>query len=400
MYDLNHLIKKTAVEPRGYQIRIVQKALNGFINKNMRSILIESACGSGKTIMALLTARMLADHANAKIGWVAMRKHLLKQAEEENHTSGINAPLTYISMFEKKVPVGLDTLIVDEAQHDVTSNMVRIHSSIKPRFILGLSATPLRQDRVKLCFDHSIRDAGIARLIEEGFLSRYHHYTIPHWTVEGVTTRYLAEPARWGKSVMYFHKLEQCHEAQRALVSGGITAEVVHGSSDTERQLEDFTEGRLQVLVNCMKLTEGFNAEDLQTVWCRPSCKSVTIQMAGRVLRKHPKVPIKQVVQCEKTVYPFQKTALANLQYLWSVDDQTWRTLEVNEQIDEVQKRALHAIAKIDVEMPEMIVNKMAKGKKGSGWQRSGEADGASGIERERTRRDPAAVAKILGNNH
>ena len=46
---------------------------------------------------------------------------------------------------------------------------------------------------------------------------------------------------------------------------------------------------------NCVVLIEGFDCPELRTVFCRPSCKGVTIQMCGRVLRKHPNPPSQQV---------------------------------------------------------------------------------------------------------
>src|SRR5205823_2713125 len=81
---------------------------------------------------------------------------------------------------------GLGMLVVDEAQHDAASSMAYLHNRIQPRFILGLSATPFRADRVKLCFDTVLKDAGIARLIQGGYLSPFHHYTLPAYSPAAV----------------------------------------------------------------------------------------------------------------------------------------------------------------------------------------------------------------------
>ena len=64
--------------------------------------------------------------------------------------------------------------------------MAYLYNLIQPRLTLGLSGTHYRTDRIKLCFDKVIRDAGIGRLIQDGYLSRYHHYTIPEYTPESV----------------------------------------------------------------------------------------------------------------------------------------------------------------------------------------------------------------------
>lgn len=357
MFDVTALIKRTNIEARPYQERIVNKTYNLFTEKKLRSVLIESPTGAGKSIMALLIAKAVYEELGFKIGWVAMRRFLLAQAKRENKAKGFNLPLTFISMFDKNPPKDLDMLIVDEAQHDVTGSMGHIHAIIEPKYILGLSATPYRVDRVKLCFDGVIKDAGIPSLIQDGYLSPYHHYTIPNWNVEDVALRYLKEKDRWGKSILYFHRLDQCFAAQKLLLEAGTRVSVAYGGSDIDQQIEDFVSNKLEVMISCMKLTEGLDIPELKTVFVRPSCKGVTIQMCGRVLRKHPDIPFKQIVQCEKTPYPFQKTALAALQHVL-VDD-AWRTLEVNPELDNVNRRTVRALAGIKVEMPNFIKKKM-----------------------------------------
>jgi superfamily II DNA or RNA helicase len=152
---------------------------------------------------------------------------------------------------------------------------------------------------------------------------------------------------------MYFHRQVQCQQAADRLRTAGIACDVVTGSSDVDQQIEDFSDGKLSVLINCMKLTEGINLPELKTVFVRPSCKPVTIQMAGRVLRKHPNVPVKQIVQSEKTPYPFTKLAIAELQHVRLND--TWRTLQVNPHIDSITKRTMAAMIKTEIEIPKFI---------------------------------------------
>jgi superfamily II DNA or RNA helicase len=259
-------------------------------------------------------------------------------------------------MFDRDPPASLDLLVVDEAQHDAARSMTHLHQVIRPRFILGLSATPFRADRVKLCFDSVIKDAGIQSLIQDGYLSQYDHYTIPAHTPAGVVEFYLRERERWGKSIIYFHTLEQCERARRLLEKAGVTCEVVTGDSDRAEQLEGFRRGSVDVLVNCMMLSEGFNCPELKTVFCRPSCKGVTVQMAGRVLRKHPDEPVKQIVQCPRTRWPFSRTAHPRVQYTWT--DGGWRSLAVNPLINKVNVRTLQAVARSTVTLPAFLTKK------------------------------------------
>jgi superfamily II DNA or RNA helicase len=354
--DTHNMTARAAVEQRPYQQRIVAKAVDLFLNKGVRSVLIESPTGSGKTVMGLLIARALQDALGARVGWVAMRRYLLSQARAENDARGIGVDAEYLSMFDKDPPGGLDLLVIDEAQHDAATSMAHLHQRVRPRFILGLSATPFRADRVKLCFDTVLKDAGIAALIQDGYLSPYHHYTLPRYTPADVVACFAGDRERWGRSLFYFHTLQECAEANRLLRAARVRAEVVSGHSDRERQLDDFRAGRLDVLSNCMVLSEGFDCPELKTVFCRPSCKGVTVQMAGRVLRKHPSLPFKQIVQCVKTRWPFQRTAAPAFQYVRG--DGGWRSLTANPLIHQVNGRTLQALARIEVSLPKYLTQR------------------------------------------
>jgi hypothetical protein len=78
--------------------------------------------------------------------------------------------------------------------------------------------------------------------------------------------------------------------------------------------------------------------------------------MAGRVLRKHPGVPVKHVVQCRNTPHPFVKTATPRLQFLWHPEG--WRSLTVNPLLDLCTVNARRAIAQTVVALPEFLTRK------------------------------------------
>ncbi len=362
------LLVGLGVEARPYQRRMAAKAVRMFCGEHRNragalepaagSVMIESPTGSGKTVMGLTIARWLQQYHGLRVGWVAMRRNLLSQAAAENERWGFNVDLRLISMFDKSPPK-VDLLIVDEAQHDAAQSMANLHSAIQPRKILGLSATPYRSDKVKLCFDKVIADTGIGRLIQDGYLSQYHHYTIPTYSPETVAERYLAEPDRWGKTLIFFHRLDQCQQCFQLLAQAGVKAEIVTASTDRQRQLDDFVCGRVNVLLNMAILTEGFDCPDLKTVFCRPSTKGCTIQMAGRAFRKHKDLPYKQVIQCQKTPHPMMKTATPREQYVWQGDG--WKTLKRNQHLDSISQAALRLIAAADVELPQLVARNRSR---------------------------------------
>ena len=373
------LLPRTAVQPREYQLRIVRDAVAHFAGRHVdgggaaspaaRSVLVESPTGSGKTVMGLLAAKLLQDEFGARVGWAAMRRNLLAQTAAENAAKRIGVRgLACVSMFDKRPPGGLDLLVVDEAQHDAAASMAHLHNVVRPRWILGLTATPFRTDRVKLCFDRVLRDAGIHQLIAAGYLSRYDHYSIPAYTPNAVADCYLRNPARWGKSIAFFRTRAGCEAFRVRLTDAGTACEAVTGDSDREAQLGRFRSGETTVLVNCMVLTEGFDSPDLATVFCRDSAKGPTVQMCGRAFRTHPDLPVKKIVQSRETKWPFVKIAAARRQYLWepgaaddaapdddSPDGPGWRSLTVNPRINRASARARLAIARTEVRLPELV---------------------------------------------
>lgn len=377
--ELDQIISGTKVEPRPYQRRIITKVRQMFAGQWVgtdgkkelaaRSVMIESPTGSGKTVMGLLGCKALqADKPDLVVGWVAMRRNLLAQAARENTEKGIDVSnIHFISMFDKTPEAlvqakadGKEVLmVIDEAQHDAASSMAHLHNLIEPQHILGLTATPFRTDRMKLCFDKVIKDAGIHQLIQDGFLSKFDHYSIPRWDAETVADHYCAEPKKWGKSIFYFSNLAQCYQLQRIFNDRGVICDVVTGDSDCEEQLERFKNGELPCLINCMKLTEGFDEPSLQTAWVRDSGKGCTMQMGGRAFRKHPDFPVKQIVQSKNTKWPFIRTAMPRMQYLWQNDE--WASLQVNPHINLINHNSRLAIASVDIKLPEFVLKRTQK---------------------------------------
>ena len=376
---VNDTISKTLVEPRPYQRRIVQKAvqmylgqyegLNGSNEDPSDSIMVESPTGSGKTVMGLLALKSLQAYIpDLQVGWIAMRRNLLSQAAKENHEKGIDVDnISFVSMFEREPEALVEAsasgkpviMVIDEAQHDAATSMAHLHNIIKPSKILGLTATPFRTDRMKLCFSKVIKDAGIHQLIQDGFLSRFDHYSIPDWSVETVAAAYVADPERWGKSIFYFNDTDRCFQLQNMLRSFGFASEVVTGSSNCEKQLEMFKTGQIQILINCMKLTEGFDEPSIKTAFVRDSGKGCTMQMGGRAFRKHADIPVKNIVQSRNTKWPFIKTAMPVMQYIWQ--NGQWASLTVNPRLNQINEAMRVAIAQTQVEMPKFVTERSKK---------------------------------------
>ncbi len=332
---MNHQIKEilsfnSKLTARTYQFETIETSFDLMINQHYHSILIESPTGSGKTLMGLILTKLLSSKLGVKrIGWVAMRKNLLIQAQEAAKQINMEDMIIPISMFDKNPPK-VDILVVDEAHHDATVSMANLHQKIKPIKVIGLSATPLRNDKAELIFEKSVAKAGIRELVRLGYLAKPDLYILPDWKVETVTKVYLKDPKKWGKSVFFFFTMQECKEALSILEKNGIKAEIVHANSDKNKQIDLFEENKLDVLINMSILTEGFDCPSLETVFVRPSSKPLTMQMCGRVLRIFEKLR-KKIVQSMDSEANFSKLAPIGRSFSFKNDD--FKALDYDEEL-------------------------------------------------------------------
>lgn len=362
---------------RDYQARIINQVLDLWQGDVVRSIMIESPTGSGKTFMGLNATQDFKNTTGTDpiVVWVAMRQHLLHQVVREKEKFGLDIDLRPLSMFDRHGRAFLGQEIIDspdrpvilcldEAQHDAATTMTDVYQAIKPDYVLGLSATPYRADKAKLCFEKQIRDAGIHRLISDGYLSKFNLHMLEEWTPESVTKAYFEDPEKWGKSVFYFLNSEQAAECHARLLAGGCRNHLILGATakDNDEYISDFRSGKVDALVNCMILTEGFDCPELQTAWVRDSSRGPTMQMAGRAFRIHEVDGVKvrkHIVQSEKTKWPISRTATPEEQY--KLIDGEWRSLKPNKRMDEIAVAAVRRTIENYEALPDFITKKAGK---------------------------------------
>lgn len=104
------------------------------------------------------------------------------------------------------------------------------------------------------------------------------------------------EHAPGRKALAFLPTVASAYVMREAFVDAGVTAEVLHGGLGTEDRrmiLKRFAAGEIRVLVNCMILTEGFDAPEVDCVIVARPTKSrpLYIQMVGRGLRVDPNRP-------------------------------------------------------------------------------------------------------------
>jgi hypothetical protein len=272
-------------------------------------------------------------------------------------------------MFEKDPPPA-EITVVDEAQHDAAASCVHIHARSGSRVIVGLTATPYRTDRLKLAFRRVVRDAGIHRLITEGWLAPFEHWSVDNWDVPHVASVYLRERDKWGKTIAFFHRIEQCLEFADILARAGCHCEVVTADTDREQQLDDFDADRFDIVANVAILNERFDCPPLRTVFVRDASKLPTIQMAGRPFRLDPGKTHCNIVQSGHARWQFTRTARPRQSH--ALRGGRWVTLGNSVRIEEAARETMGRIADIEVDMPKYLTAEAQKKRRGAarGWGR------------------------------
>jgi len=358
------------LETRDYQERVIRRTIAHF-EAGDQTVMIESPTGSGKTIMALRIVQHFEAAYGFRTNWVAMRRNLLRQVVETNERFFGLRHLTPVSMFNPNPPLA-DITVVDEAQHDAAASCVHIHAVSQSRFILGLSATPYRTDTLKLAFKRVVKDAGLHRLIQEGWLCPYQHWAIDDWNVRCVAETYLREPQRWGKTVVFFPTVTNCLSFARFLDAAGHHCEVVTADTNRDAQLDAFDAGEFHVVANVAILNEGFDCPDLQTVFVRDASKLPTVQMAGRGFRRHPGKTHCNIVQSRNAAWQFTRTARPQRAHVWR--DGRWLTLGSSDAVDCTARNAARRIACLDIQLPPFLQRNLPR-KRRTGHERLARPD-------------------------
>ena len=217
-------------------------------------------------------------------------------------------------------------VIVDEAHHAAAPTYRDVFGALgcgeeAGPLLVGVTATPDRGDRVRLddVFERIVFEVGLLDLIGQGYLCDVRAVRVQ---VEGLdldrverrhgdyvaaqleraledadqpanTALALNEHAAGRKAIVFTASVALAQETAAELLALGIAAEWVSGDMplvDRRAVLERFRVGKTQAVVNCMVLTEGFDAPDVDcVVIARPTTsRALYQQMAGRGLRTAP----------------------------------------------------------------------------------------------------------------
>jgi superfamily II DNA or RNA helicase len=213
-----------------------------------------------------------------------------------------------------------DIVFIDEAHHAAAKTYKQIIESYPNAKLIGMTATPCRRDGRGLgsAFSALIEGPQVEHLIAQGYLVPTKVFAPSKPNLKGVTVRHgdyvereLAErmdrAELVGDIVSHWHRLADrrptvCFASSVAhsihlkeeFCKSGVKAEHIDGSTPKDERdgiLAQLSRGDLELVTNCMVLTEGWDQPSVEVcILARPT-KSMGLyrQMAGRVIRPAPK---------------------------------------------------------------------------------------------------------------
>ena len=327
-------------EPRGAQIEALC-ALEDTRNEGATKALVVAATGVGKTYLAAFDSAKF-----RRVLFVAHREEILKQAaisfrnvrnsedfgffmgSEKN--TGKSVIFASVASLGKQIylnekyfkPDYFDYIVVDEFHHSVNNQYLRIVEYFKPKFLLGLTATPERMDGkniYEICdynvpYEISLKDA-----INKGMLVPFHYYGIyddidyskihivrGKYDEKELNETYIGNVHRHDLIYKYYCKYgskralgfccsrQHAEEMAEEFCKRGIPSVAVYSNADgvhsenREIAIEKLIKGKIKVIFSVDMFNEGVDIPSVDMVmFLRPTESPIVfLQQLGRGLRK------------------------------------------------------------------------------------------------------------------
>jgi superfamily II DNA or RNA helicase/HKD family nuclease len=335
------------IQPWPYQREILERLHVERYRHNRWRNLVVAATGTGKTVVAALDYRRLCDDASRRMSllFVAHRKEILQQSagtfrgvmrdgsfgellvdgerpREGRHLFASIQSLANIDLRDIS-PDAFDVVIVDEFHHAAAPTYRKLLDHVRPKVLLGLTATPERTDGQSVLEWFDGRFAVELRLwdaLERGLLSPFHYFGVYDQTdlsrlrwVRGqydpreLENLYTADDVRLRHIISALHEKVPDLSAMRALGfcvgvahaeymarkfnEAGIPAAVVTGATagaDRDDALRRLRARDINALFAVDIFNEGVDVPEIDTVMFLRPTESATIflQQLGRGLRR------------------------------------------------------------------------------------------------------------------
>ncbi len=335
---------KLDVQPRPHQREILE-ALEAERSRGYHRNLVVAATGTGKTIVAALDYNRLRKVLDGdRLLFVAHRKEILQQSlatfrtvvrdggfGETLHSGDL--PTHYEHVFasiqslhrarlDEIPPDHFDVVIVDEFHHAAAPTYARLLDYLKPRVLIGLTATPERTDGKSVLgwFDGRIAsELRLWKALDQDLLSPFQYFGVGNapdisgvkWSggryntsqLSGVYTadhffakRVIQETVSKVADVQQMRALGFCVDIAHAefmtsqFLDAGIPAAAVSARTherEREQALRALERGEIKVVFSVDLFNEGVDLPNVDTIlFLRPTeSATVFLQQLGRGLR-------------------------------------------------------------------------------------------------------------------
>ena len=344
--DLDVDLSPLEVRLEPFQSRLLEEIELSRSLGHHRNLLV-AATGTGKTVMAAVDyARLHARLARSRLLFVAHRdeileqsrrvfRHVLRDASFGERWVGGERPDRFEHVFAsiqslaaqglaQLDPEHFDVVIVDEFHHAAAPTYERLLAHVRPRELLGLTATPERSDGLSILSHFDDRIAAELRLwdaIDQHHLSPFVYFGVHDgldlsnvpwkrgrgYDVAGLTNLYTADDV-WARRVIdqvlrraeepatmralgFCVSVEHARFMARCFSNAGIASSAVWADSSADERataLRALREGRLRVLFSVDLFNEGVDVPLVDTLLLLRPTDSPTLylQQLGRGLRR------------------------------------------------------------------------------------------------------------------
>lgn len=331
------LTLSSSIEPNKMQ-RAALHNLNEVRLANQQKALVISATGTGKTYLSAFDVKSFNPN---RVLFIAHREQILIKAKSDffHVIGGLEEDYGLLSSTEKGIgakylfstiqmmskidilnqfdPEQFDYILIDEVHKAGANSYRRVIDYFKPKFMLGMTATPERTDAFNIyqMFDYNVAyEIRLQEALEEDMLCPFHYFGVTDLILDGekiddttmlsklvtdVRVDHLINKIEYYgfsgskvKGLIFCSRKEEAQELSLALNNRGYNTIALTGDDAVEKReikIQALENGELEYIITVDIFNEGIDIPSVnQVIMLRQTQSSIVfIQQLGRGLRKH-----------------------------------------------------------------------------------------------------------------